>query len=341
MPVNSSDPNAHVEDSPRGRADGMPFRKRVPLGRPAGPVEGILRHQKLRTVCEDARCPNRHECYSAGTATFIILGDVCTRNCPYCSIPQGRPKPPDEDEPLRLAQAVAQMQLRHVVITSVNRDDLPTGGAEFFARCIAEVRRLVPTATLEVLTPDYLGKLDALQIVLDARPEVYNHNIETVPRLFKPVRPGGKYQRSLDILARAAEVMREQHAERANNRAAGNPDDRPTIESVKSGLMVGLGETREEISAVLRDLRAVGVTCVTVGQYLKSDADGLAVEKYYEMAEYAEIRKEARALGFAQAFCGPFVRSSYHAGEVFHGTDPTAAQTPAEAGAVPALGEAE
>ncbi|MGE0432543.1 MAG: lipoyl synthase [Planctomycetota bacterium] len=294
------------------RSGGMPVRKQIPKGPPEGPVSSILREQKLRTVCEDARCPNRHECYSSGTATFIILGDVCTRNCPYCAIPQGKPKAPDLDEPRRLAVAAKGMGLQHVVITSVNRDDLPDGGATHFARCIEECRAAIDGVTLEVLTPDFLGLAHCGEIVFAARPEVFNHNIETVPRLFRVARPGGEYQRSLDLLQAAASEMARQKAEREADASIAY-----TMQDVKSGLMVGLGETREEISQVLRDLRAHGVTILTVGQYLKSDPAGLDVQKYYSIPEYSEIKAEADALGFREAFCGPFVRSSYHARELF------------------------
>jgi lipoic acid synthetase len=289
-------------------AVGTPIKKRVPLGTPHGQVHGILRKQTLRTVCEDANCPNRHECYAHGTATFIVLGDVCTRRCPYCSIPQGKPEAVDETEPDRLADAAERMKLRHVVITSVNRDELPDGGSGHFARCIAAVRDRLPAATVEVLTPDFLGKREQCETVFAARPQVFNHNIETVPRLFKPCRPGGKYPRSLEVLRWGAAAMSAQ-------REAGG--DGPRIEQVKSGLMVGLGETREEISEVLRDLHAHGVTVLTVGQYLKSWSGGVPVRKYYTLEEFDAIRDEALGIGFAEAFCGPYVRSSYHAGETF------------------------
>ena len=307
------DPHLKVIDRPE--SDGMPFRKKIPLGKPQGPVEKILRTSKLRTVCEDAVCPNRHECYSKGTATFIVLGDVCTRRCPYCAIPQGRPQKPDEEEPERLGRAAKDMNLTHVVITMVNRDELPDGGAEHVSACIDACRRHKPSITVEVLTGDFLGKEAPIARVLEERPEVFNHNIETVPRLFKPARPGGKYDRSLQVLQWGAEAMAKQVAER--NAARGFRPVPRAIQQVKSGLMVGLGETRDEILSVMKDLREVGVTVLTVGQYLKSWESGLPVAKYYELSEYEEIREQALELGFTEAYCGPFVRSSYNAGELF------------------------
>ncbi len=312
---------AHVVEDPnlkvvrRPGAEGMPFRKRVPLGGPTGPVERILRDETLRTVCEDAKCPNRHECYSKGTATFIVLGDVCTRRCPYCAIPQGKPQPADPREPERLAEASRKMGLKHVVITMVNRDEMPDGGAAHVAQCVEAVRAAVPRATVEVLTGDFLGKYEPNRTIFEARPEVFNHNIETVPRLYKPARPGGKYPRSLEVLRWAAEAMQAQRDEQ--EAARGNGPVPRAIRQVKSGLMVGLGETREEVREVMHDLREHGVTVLTVGQYLKSWESGLEVAKYYELAEYEEIRAEALELGFAEAYCGPFVRSSYNAGELF------------------------
>jgi lipoic acid synthetase len=246
----------------------------------------------LHTVCESARCPNIGECWHRGTATFMILGDVCTRRCTFCAVPQGTAGPPDPEEPARLADAVAQLGLAHTVITSVTRDDLPDQGATQFKLCIEEVKRRVPGCTIEVLIPDFQGNWDALDIVLRARPEVLNHNIETVPRLYRRVRPRAVYRQSLELLQRAA-------------RHGGS--------KTKSGLMLGLGETRDEVLATMDDLRAHGVQILTLGQYLKPREHRIEVERFVHPDEFAEFRDMAYARGFEHCESGPLVRSSYHA----------------------------
>jgi lipoyl synthase len=277
-------------------------RKSSPLAPAARPVRVLLRAGGLHTVCEEARCPNLGECFSRGTATFMLLGDRCTRRCGYCSIATARPLPVDRDEPRRVAEAAARLSLRHVVLTSVNRDDLPDGGAAHFASAIREIRRALPGAGVEVLTPDFGGDEAALATVLDAAPSVFNHNIETVPRLFPRLRPQGRYRRSLDVLAAARSL-------------------RPA-QVTKSGLMVGLGEDDEEIEAVLADLRAVGVDIVTLGQYLRPSRDHEPVRRYVSPDGFRALEARARSLGFPTVYAGVFVRSSFHAEEVFRGGGP-------------------
>ncbi len=246
----------------------------------------------LHTVCESARCPNIGHCWGRGTATFMILGDVCTRRCTFCAVPQGKAGPPDPLEPGLLADAVARLGLAHTVITSVTRDDLPDQGADQFRLCIEQVRAKQPTCTIEVLIPDFQGNWEALDIVLDARPEVLNHNIETVPRLYRRVRPHAVYRQSLELLARSAQ--------------------RGTSKT-KSGLMVGLGETKDEVVATIEDLRAHGVQILTIGQYLKPREHRIEVERYVHPDEFAEFKQIALARGFEHCESGPLVRSSYHA----------------------------
>jgi lipoic acid synthetase len=257
-------------------------------------IKRILREQKLHTVCEEASCPNIGECFGKGTATFMILGDICTRRCPFCDVGHGRPLAPDAEEPRHLAETIAALKLSYVVITSVDRDDLKDGGAAHFVECIAAVRRLSPATTIEVLVPDFRGRLDrALEILNAAPPDVMNHNLETVPRLYKRARPGGDYAHSLSLL---------------QSFKAKNPKV-PT----KSGLMVGLGETDEEIVQVMRDLRAHDVDMVTIGQYLQPSPHHLPVERYVHPDQFKAFEKEAAALGFGHAAVGAMVRSSYHA----------------------------
>jgi lipoic acid synthetase len=246
----------------------------------------------LHTVCESARCPNVGECWGRGTATFMILGDVCTRRCTFCAVPQGEAGPPDPLEPGRLADVVVRLGLAHTVITSVTRDDLPDQGANQFRLCIEEVRRKQPNCTIEVLIPDFQGNWEALEIVLEARPEVLNHNIETVPRLYRRVRPHAVYRQSLELLARA--------------RKRGES-------KVKSGLMVGLGETTDEVVATMDDLYAHGVQILTIGQYLKPREHRIEVERFVHPDEFAEFKRVAVAKGFEHCESGPLVRSSYHA----------------------------
>jgi len=257
-------------------------------------IKQILREQKLHTVCEEASCPNIAECFGKGTATFMILGDICTRRCPFCDVAHGRPLAPDADEPRHLAETISRLKLSYVVITSVDRDDLKDGGAQHFVDCIRAVRETSPATTIEVLVPDFRGRLErALAVLSAAPPDVMNHNMETVPRLYKQARPGGDYAHSLELF----------DFYKKNN--SGIP--------TKSGLMVGLGETDEEILAVMRDLRVHGVAMLTIGQYLAPSAHHLPVERYVHPDTFAMFEREAAAMGFRHAAIGPLVRSSYHA----------------------------
>ncbi len=271
------------------------LKRKLPHGNGNFYTQELLRELRLETVCENARCPNRPECYSRRTATFMILGNVCTRPCGFCSVSKGAPDQLEDDEPARVAEAAHRLGLRHVVITSVTRDDLPDGGADHFRRCILAVRERTGAA-VEVLTPDFLGDRAAVDTVLAARPEVYNHNMETVPRLYKKARGRACYQRSLDLLAH---VKRQVPA---------------TV--TKSGLMLGLGETTEELFEVLADLRAVGCDTLTLGQYLAPTLKHIPVARYVRPEEFDELAVLARSLGFAKVVAGPFVRSSYHADEM-------------------------
>lgn len=257
-------------------------------------IKNILRSHKLATVCEEASCPNLSECFGGGTATFMIMGEICTRRCPFCDVGHGKPLPLDSDEPLNLAKAIAEMRLRYVVITSVDRDDLRDGGASHFADCIREARRLSPQLQIEILVPDFRGRMEpALEALTATPPDVFNHNMETVPRLYREVRPGANYQWSLRL-------MKEYKAR--------NPDV-----LTKSGLMVGLGETKEELLAVLDDLRAHDVDMLTIGQYLQPSRNHLAVERFVHPDEFAEYAEYAYSIGFRHVASGPLVRSSYHA----------------------------
>src|SRR5437870_2894091 len=257
-------------------------------------IKDVLRRQKLHTVCEEASCPNIAECFGKGTATFMILGDICTRRCPFCDVAHGRPLAPDADEPRHLAETIAQLGLRYVVITSVDRDDLRDGGAQHFVDCIRAVRSLSPQTKIEILTPDFRGRLERALGVLDASPpDVMNHNLETVPRLYRQARPGSDYAHSLTLL----KDFKTRHAHI------------PT----KSGLMVGLGETNDEILGVMRDLRAHDVDMLTVGQYLQPSKHHLPVARYAHPDEFRMFGEEAGRMGFVNAACGPMVRSSYHA----------------------------
>jgi lipoic acid synthetase len=258
-------------------------------------TSSVIEDLRLETVCESAKCPNRTECWSQRTATFMILGNVCTRPCGFCSVPRGRTETVELDEPDRVAEAAERLGLKHVVITCVTRDDLPDGGAEHFYRCVLAVRERTGAA-VEVLTSDFLGNRAAISRVIQARPDVFNHNTETVPRLYHRVRRNADYQRTLDLLAQVKEEA----------------PDMPT----KSGLMLGLGETRDEVLQVSADLRGVGVDMLTIGQYLQPSATQLPVERYVPPEEFDEIGEQCRALGFSMVASGPFVRSSYHAGEM-------------------------
>jgi lipoic acid synthetase len=269
------------------------LKVRAPGGDDYHQVKGLLRTLGLHTVCEEAHCPNIGECFAQRTATFLILGDVCTRGCRFCAVTKGQPLALDREEPERVARAVARLGLRHAVITSVTRDDLPDGGASIFAEVIRKIHTYLPGCSVEVLIPDFQGSLEALRLVLDARPEVLNHNIETVPRLYPQVRPGAIYARSLELLRWAKDLA---------------PDMR-----TKSGLMVGLGEDGDEVLATLRDLRAIGCDLLTIGQYLQPSAWHLPVARFYRPEEFAALRDAALRLGFAHVESGPLVRSSYHA----------------------------
>jgi lipoic acid synthetase len=256
---------------------------------------GLVREQQLHTVCEEAHCPNMGECWNAGTATFMILGEVCTRSCGFCAVTSGRPSGLDLLEPLRLARTIERLGLDYAVITSVNRDDIEDGGASVFAACIRAVRHRVPDCLVEVLIPDFQGNWDALRTVVEAGPVVLNHNTETVPRLYPHVRPKARYRRSLELIARVKEI-----------------DPRMTT---KSGVMLGLGETMEELAQTMRDLREHGCDLLTVGQYLRPDDKHLPVVRYWTPEEFEEVRRIGEDLGFGHVEAGPFVRSSYHAGE--------------------------
>ena len=272
------------------------IRVRIPSGNAVQQLKSKLRANRLVTVCEDASCPNIHECFSHGTATFMIMGEVCTRRCSFCDVAHGRPKPLDADEPRRLAETIADMRLKYVVITSVDRDDLRDGGAQHFVDCIRETREAVPGIQIEVLTPDFRGKgrmERALEIMAISPPDVFNHNVETVPELYKNVRPGADYQWSLTLLKK----FKAQH---------------PEI-STKSGIMLGLGERMEQVQGTLRDLRAHDVDMITIGQYLQPSASHHPLMRYWTPEEFKELEDFGYALGFSHVASGPMVRSSYHA----------------------------
>jgi lipoyl synthase len=266
---------------------------------PGGPnyseLKHLMRDLRLHTVCEEAHCPNIGECWEHRAATFMILGDVCTRNCAYCAVAHGTPAALDRDEPARLATAVQRMGLRHVVITSVDRDDLPNGGAEMFAAAIAEIRARTPGTSVEVLIPDFKGSERALSIVVEAKPDILNHNLETVERLYRLARPGGRYPRALELLRRAKALD-------------------PSL-LTKSGLICGLGEEWDELLVAMRDLRAQGVDILTLGQYLRPSSQHLPIARYYRPDEFAELRRLGIAMGYRHVEAGPLVRSSYHAWE--------------------------
>lgn len=275
------------------------IRVKSPSGGRFHEVKRILREHNLHTVCEEASCPNIGECFGKGTATFMILGDVCTRRCPFCDVAHGKPQPPDAQEPEHLARTIAALKLRYVVITSVDRDDLRDGGAEHFAACIRATRELSPETTIEVLVPDFRGRLDvALEKLASAPPDVMNHNLETVPRLYKQARPGADYLHSLQLL----QAFKARFP------------DIPT----KSGIMVGLGETDEEIEQVMRDMRAHQIDMLTIGQYLQPSTHHLPVLRYVTPARFAEFEQLAGELGFSHAAVGAMVRSSYHADQQAH-----------------------
>lgn len=259
-------------------------------------LKGVMKELKLHTVCEEARCPNIGECWHHGTATFMILGDICTRSCSYCAVTTGMPEGLDDDEPQRVAAAIEAMGLRHVVITSVNRDDLPDGGAGIFAETIRWTRRVVPGCSIEVLTPDFKGDKPAIATVMEARPEIFSHNLETVRRLYRFVRPGGRYERALEVLEYARSL------------------DATVL--TKSGIICGMGETRAELIGAMRDLAAVGIEILTLGQYLRPSPHHLPIDRYYTPDEFRELKKVGEdEIGFRHVEAGPLVRSSYHARE--------------------------
>lgn len=276
------------------------IRVKIPASPKISHIKQKLREHKLASVCEEASCPNLGECFSNGTATFMIMGDICTRRCPFCDVAHGKPRALDANEPRELAEAIKEMGLSYVVITSVDRDDLKDSGAQHFADCITQTRHFNPEIQVEVLVPDFRGRMDiALDILQHTPPDVFNHNLETVPRMYRQARPGADYQWSLDLLkaykARCPEVV------------------------TKSGLMLGLGEAKEEVKEVMKDLKAHDVDMVTLGQYLQPSKDHLKVERFVHPSEFDELREFGEALGFKQVASGPLVRSSYHADKQAHG----------------------
>lgn len=283
------DPNEEVLRKPEWMRIKLP-----PSSQKIEHIKSTLRKNKLHSVCEEASCPNLAECFNHGTATFMIMGAICTRRCPFCDVAHGRPLPLDPEEPKKLALTIKEMNLKYVVITSVDRDDLRDGGAQHFADCIREIREHSPQTRIEILTPDFRGRMDqALEVFRETPPDVFNHNLETAPRMYRVARPGADYKWSLELLRR----IKEMH---------------PHVPT-KSGLMMGLGETNEEIVEVLKDLREHGVNMLTLGQYLQPSRHHLPVKRYVPPAEFDELKDVAMELGFSHAACGPFVRSSYHA----------------------------
>jgi lipoic acid synthetase len=281
-----------IHDAPGPRPPRPEWLKvKVPLGERFSHLKHLIGRQQLHTVCEEARCPNVAECWNAGTATFMILGDICTRSCGFCAVKTGRPVGLDLEEPFRVAEAIRVMGVKHAVITSVNRDELPDGGAAIFAETIRQVRRVNPSISVEVLIPDFRGVDWALKIVTDAGPDILNHNTETVPRLYQLVRPQAKYERSLEVLRRAKDWGMV----------------------TKSGLMLGLGESAREVLGVMQDLRAVGCDILTLGQYLQPSKEHLPVDRYVPPDEFAMYREEGKRMDFRHVESGPLVRSSYHA----------------------------
>ena len=275
------------------------IRVRIPVSPEVENIKQTLRKHKLHSVCEEASCPNLGECFSGGTATFMIMGDICTRRCPFCDVGHGRPNPLDENEPHSLAAAIADMKLKYVVITSVDRDDLRDGGAQHFADCLREIRALSPGVQLETLVPDYRGRMDiALEITATEPPDVFNHNLETVPRLYKAARPGSDFEWSLDLLQRFKELV-------------------PGVPT-KSGLMLGLGETDEEVIEVMKRMREHDIDMLTLGQYLQPSRDHMAVQRYVHPDTFAWFAEEGLKMGFKNVASGPLVRSSYHADQQAH-----------------------
>lgn len=290
------DPALKAPDAPRERLAPW-LKKRLPKQGTVQQVKGLMDDLDLHTVCQSARCPNMNECWSRKAATFMIMGDICTRTCRFCTVPKGKPLPLDEREPDNVAEAAAKLGLNHVVVTSVDRDELPDQGAGHFAATIRAIRSRLPESVIEVLTPDFRGESDLIDVVSDAEPNIFNHNLETVPRLYPRVRPGAGYQRSLDLLAR----VKERHPK----------------QFTKSGLMLGLGETREDLLGVFDDLRKASVDILTLGQYLRPTLTQLPVERFIPPEEFDELADRAREMGFLAVAAGPFVRSSYNADEVY------------------------
>lgn len=298
IPTSEISRSKNIPDEPNTLRLPPWFRVRIQSGPRYQVIRQLVDTHHLHTICEEARCPNLWECWNQGTATFLILGDICTRRCGYCSVTTGRPLPLDPDEPQRIGETIRLLGLQHAVITSVNRDDLPDGGARAFSQTLTAIHTLHPACTIEVLIPDFQGSLASLYTVMEASPDIVNHNIETVPRLFPAIRPQGKYQRSLEVLR--------------NARAAGG--------RTKSGLIVGMGESLEEVRAVMRDLREVECQILTIGQYLRPTKIHTPVIRYYHPEEFAQLKAEAETLGFEHVESGPLVRSSYHAKEQAHQT---------------------
>ena len=295
IPVSNSNDEDWTPDPNFPRRRPPWIRVRAPMGETYENVRELMRSKSLHTVCEEAMCPNIGECWGRGTATFLMMGDTCTRSCGFCDIKTGRPNPLDWAEPNRVAQSVRAMNLRHVVITSVNRDDRPDGGAPIFAMVIRRIRQLQPGCSIEVLIPDFKGSETALKIVMDAQPEILNHNVETVPRLFKQVQPQDKYEWALATLENAKKM--------------------DSLVLTKSGIMLGLGETFDEVVEVMQDLANIGVDILTLGQYLQPSKKHLPIARYYTPAEFAELKRIGLEMGFKWVESGPLVRSSYHAEE--------------------------
>ena len=302
LPVFESNRPTTVSSSPARKPPWI--KVKAPGGENYIRLKQLMRELDLHTVCEEARCPNIGECWEHQAATFMILGDVCTRNCAYCAVSHGTPKAFDPAEPVRLAEAVEAMGLQHVVITSVDRDDLPNGGAEAFAGCVMEIRKRLPDTTVEVLIPDFKGSQSALEIVMDARPAILNHNLETVERLYRQARPGGRYDRALKLLLRARRLV---------------PDG-----LTKSGMILGLGEEWDELLVAMRDLRRSDVDILTLGQYLRPSDGHLPVARFYTPAEFDELGAIGRAMGFRHVQASPLTRSSYHAWEQARSARPVA-----------------
>lgn len=293
LPVTTSSADASAVATPVKRRIPEWLTIKVPRAKDIGGVENLMRGERLVTVCEEARCPNLGECWSKGTATFMIMGDTCTRSCRFCAVKTGRGLPLDPDEPRRVGHAAGQLKLKHVVVTSVNRDELPDGGAAHFAQTIAHLRQELPNSSVEVLTPDFRGRRSSIETVCRAHPDVFNHNTETVPRLYRTVRPQAKYARSIDFLRTVKEID-------------------PTIYT-KSGIMLGLGETEDEVIQLLKDWKDAGVDAVTLGQYLKPGKGYLDVVEYLHPSRFEAYKAIAEEIGFLYVASGPFVRSSYNA----------------------------